>query len=88
MLHIWTWRRKKRLVQKIKIINFVKAGKMGKATQTTSGILATANDWNMHANVNQKLKCPPEIAITNQRPDIVLWSNNTRQAVLIELTVP
>jgi hypothetical protein len=78
----------KETVQQIKAINFVRAGKMGKATQTTGGILATANDWNMQADVSQKLKFPPKITITNQRLDIVLWSKNTRQTVLIELTVP
>jgi hypothetical protein len=86
--HLDIERRKKRPVQQIKAINFVRAGEMGKATKTTSGILATANDWNMQADVNQKLKFPPEITTTNQRPDIVLWSKNTKQAVLIELTVP
>ncbi|VDI54010.1 Hypothetical predicted protein [Mytilus galloprovincialis] len=28
------------------------------------------------------------IAVTNQRPDIVIWSASTKQAILLELTVP
>ena len=28
------------------------------------------------------------IAVTNYRPDIVLWSQSTRQVILVELTVP
>ncbi|KAK6172576.1 hypothetical protein SNE40_016203 [Patella caerulea] len=31
---------------------------------------------------------PAEIAATSLRPDIVIWSQGTRQAVLLELTVP
>ncbi|VDI13370.1 Hypothetical predicted protein [Mytilus galloprovincialis] len=31
---------------------------------------------------------PAEIAATSLRPDIVIWSPGTRQAVLLELTVP
>ena len=28
------------------------------------------------------------IVVTNKRPDIVIWSAKTKQAVLLELTVP
>ena len=36
--------------------------------------------------MNTKLKFPAEIANTNMRPDIVLWSRFTKQVVLVELT--
>ena len=42
----------------------------------------------MRADLKKQLKFPEEIAHTNLRPDIVLWSRGTKQVVLIELTVP
>ncbi|MGH0145966.1 UNVERIFIED_CONTAM: hypothetical protein FKN15_012935 [Acipenser sinensis] len=38
----------------------------------------------MLANVGQRLIFPPEIATTNLRPDIVLWSGSTRLVHLVE----
>ena len=35
-----------------------------------------------------QLLLSPEIANTNERPDIVLWSISTRSVILIELTCP
>ncbi|XP_076075792.1 uncharacterized protein LOC143046522 [Mytilus galloprovincialis] len=52
------------------------------------GILGTASDWQMTANIHQRMSFPAEIAATSLRPDIVIWSQGTRQAVLLELTVP
>ena len=34
------------------------------------------------------MEFPSEIAVTNKRPDIIIWSAKTKQAVLLELTVP
>ena len=31
---------------------------------------------------------PPEITLSNLRPDIVAWSQSAKRAILIELTVP
>ncbi|MGH0123308.1 UNVERIFIED_CONTAM: hypothetical protein FKN15_067757 [Acipenser sinensis] len=42
----------------------------------------------MLADVGQRLIFPPEIATTNLRPDIVLWSGSARLVHLVELTVP
>ncbi|XP_076090373.1 uncharacterized protein LOC143062594 [Mytilus galloprovincialis] len=53
-----------------------------------SGLLVTATDWQMLVDLKQKLQFPPQIAVTNQRPDIVIWSASTKQAILLELTVP
>ncbi|CAC5382484.1 unnamed protein product [Mytilus coruscus] len=52
------------------------------------GLLGTATDWQMLVDLKQKLQFPPQIAVTNQRPDIVIWSASTKQAILLELTVP
>ncbi len=42
----------------------------------------------MRVDLGRQLKFPEEIAVTSLRPDIVLWSQATRQVALIKLTVP
>jgi glycerol kinase len=34
------------------------------------------------------MQFPPEITVSNQRPDIVIWSLSSRQAIMKEITVP
>ena len=53
-----------------------------------TGLLGTAGDWQMQADLRGRLQFPREIALTSQRPDIVIWSTSTKQAILVELTVP
>ncbi|MGH0145910.1 UNVERIFIED_CONTAM: hypothetical protein FKN15_045958 [Acipenser sinensis] len=60
----------------------------GVKTNPRPGQLEAARDWKMLADVGQRLIFPPEIATTNLRPDIVLWSGSARLVHLIELTVP
>ena len=72
-------------------ISFVRETEATRGKQLKSaagGILATCNDWQMRADVNRQLAFPQHIAITNLRPDIVLWSQTKKTVVLIELTVP
>ncbi len=47
-----------------------------------------ARDWEMRVDLNQRLTFPPEIAATNLRPDLVLWSKSRRHVFIVELTVP
>lgn len=42
----------------------------------------------MLADISQRLTFPPEIASTNLRPDMVLWSPSLKVVNIIELTVP
>jgi hypothetical protein len=42
----------------------------------------------MEVDLHRQQKFPPVIAVTNSRPDMVLWSIKSRQVVVIELTVP
>lgn len=42
----------------------------------------------MLVDVCQLLTVPPEIVITNLRPDLVLWSNSQHRVYFVELTVP
>ncbi|MGH0168675.1 UNVERIFIED_CONTAM: hypothetical protein FKN15_054981 [Acipenser sinensis] len=60
----------------------------GIKTKTHPGQLEAARDWKMLADVGQQLIFPPEIATTNLRPDIVLWSGLANPVHLVELTVP
>ncbi|XP_076080058.1 uncharacterized protein LOC143050834 [Mytilus galloprovincialis] len=84
-----TTRRKKRKMQKnITFVNFVRAGEKKDNQAEGLGILGTASDWQMTADIHQRMSFPAEIAATSLRPDIVICSQGTRQAVLLELTVP
>ncbi|KAM9717486.1 uncharacterized protein ACNS7B_021136 [Menidia menidia] len=71
-----------------RFIHFTRAGENGAAGGRSKGVLATANDWEMRADLKKQLKFPEEIAHTSLRQDIVLWSKGTKQVVLIELTIP
>ncbi|XP_071145365.1 uncharacterized protein [Mytilus edulis] len=86
-----TQRRKKSKLEKgPNFINFIKGG--GESSRNTyskaNGILETANDWEMQADVGGKTTFPREILTTTFRPEIVLWSRISRQVILVELTVP
>jgi len=84
-------RRKKTKIEKgPKFINFIKGGttETSRNTRPSSGILGTANDWEMQADVGGKTTFPREVITTTLRPDIVLWSKSSRQVILVELTVP
>ena len=84
-----TARRRQRPRSKLEFIRFQKAGE--KATgkvKADQGILATASDWKMTADIGRQMKFPEEVAVTASRPDIVLWSTQTKQVVMLELTVP
>ncbi len=54
----------------------------------STGILATARDWQLLVDLEQQLKFPNRIVTTTLRPDVVLLSDSTKQVVLLELTVP
>jgi len=46
------------------------------------------DNWKLlGADLGQRLIFPPEIATTNLRPDIVLWSGSALIVQLLELTV-
>ncbi|XP_078118984.1 uncharacterized protein LOC144525794 [Sander vitreus] len=53
-----------------------------------TGQLVRARDWKLLADLDKKLCFPAEIAATNLRPDLVLWSALLKLVYIIELTVP
>ena len=71
-----------------KFISFVKKGGGKKCTTEESGLLTTAKNRQMHADLRKQLVFPSEVTRTCLRPDIVLWSPTTKSLVMIELTVP
>lgn len=83
-------RRKMPKPAKNKYIMFVKSG--GKAEERfksqKKGQISPSNDWQLKVDLLTKLVFPPEIAVTNLRPGMVMWSNKCKQVVLLELTVP
>ena len=52
------------------------------------GILASANDWEMRLDLNTRLYFPPDIIVTDMRPDLIIWSKKTKVVIIGELTVP
>ncbi|XP_069118938.1 uncharacterized protein [Argopecten irradians] len=82
-------RKKKRALTKgPKFINLVKAGAKGRSSVEGGWILATAADWQMRADIHQRMGFPEEVVSTPLRPDIVLWSQNSKQVLMVELAVP
>ena len=79
----------KKKKESLKFVNFVKEGETGhRAGVEGSGLLGTATDWQISVDLRQRMEFPIEIAVTNKRPDIVIWSATTKQAMPLELTVP
>ena len=74
------------------MIPFVKAGTNTgtnrKARPHTSRLLGLARDWQLVSDLTEQMTFPSEIAITNMRPDLVVWSKQSKSVVLCELTVP
>ena len=56
---------------------------------SSKALLLNANDWEFLFDLgDSQLVFPPEIAVTTQRLDIVVFSRSKKAVLLIELTVP
>lgn len=73
-------------------VNFVRAGENKPPTKTKSSkstFLSGATDWRLLVELGgNKIVYPPEIYSTIQRPDIVIWSKQTKRVMNVELTCP
>jgi len=73
-------------------IRFVPAGSklpLIRRNLACSGILSRANDWQFLVDYSANpIIFPPSITATEQRPDMIIWSESTKVVILIELTVP
>lgn len=68
---------------------FVREGQASLTTlRSDPGQLGRARDWKLLADLDRRLCFPAEIASTDLRPDLVLWSPSLRLVYIIELTVP
>ena len=75
--------------KKINNINFIKAGEEPPTKKDqTSGILHLATDWLLLSDLGNNYIFPPQIAITQLRPDVVIFSKSLKRVVLVELTCP
>ena len=56
---------------------------------SSKDLLLNSNDWEFLFDLgDSQLVFPPEIAVTTQRPDIVIFSRSKKAVLLVELTVP
>ena len=53
-----------------------------------SSLLDGCTSWHVATNLEHHFAFPTEIALTTQRPDIVIWSVKLNKNFVIELTVP
>ena len=73
-------------------ICFVKPGNLSiqrSNRNLQSNLLDGTNDWQLLVDfMHAQIVFPPEIFCTNERPDIIIWSNCLRKVILVELTCP
>ena len=70
-------------------IHFVKAGKPSPKNKSKStGILHLSSDWILISDLGCNYIFPRHIALTELRPDVVIFSNSLRRVILLELTCP
>ncbi|KAK0141753.1 hypothetical protein N1851_020577 [Merluccius polli] len=69
---------------------FIRAGQRPSAASRTSssGLLSTAQDWELKLDVWKQLKLTENVAATTSRPDMVLLSEASKQVILLELAIP
>ena len=70
---------------KVTTIPFVTAGAPIKCSNKPSiGILSAACDWELRLDLERRLYFPPDIIVTDLRPDIVIWSKSVKTLLLLE----
>ena len=68
-------------------VSFLRSGEEGKTRREERGILPTASDWKMKADIDRMAHFSRHIISIVLRPDILMWCDNTRQVAMIQLTV-
>lgn len=70
-------------------ISFVKAGQKPTAHgEGRQSLLHSAPGWEMVTDLGKRLIFPEGILSTTLRPDLILWSQEGKKVILVELTVP
>ena len=73
---------------------FVKSGSQevycyhNRASNKNQSLFSGVTDWEMAADLPEWRKYPDFIKKTNMRPDIVLYSEDFKKVIIVELTVP
>lgn len=71
-----------------KSISFVKAGEKPQPSwKAPSDILLKAADWHLKADLERQLKFPDPITTTTLQPYRIIFSDSTKQVIILELTV-
>ncbi len=75
-------------LRKTTSVQFVREGEKPPTTVTArTTLLQKAQSWEMKVDLGGRLQFP-QIVQTTLRPDVVLWSEEAKKIILIELTVP
>lgn len=70
-------------------ITFIKAEEKPQAqANSTTGLLHTASDWQLQADLGKELAFLQHIATTSLRQDIIITSETSKQLIMLELTMP
>ena len=73
-------------------IQFVKEGNVSKTPHRNNRhkptLLDGCMDWHVIADVDRQLAFPTEITSTCQHPDRIIWSVNSKKAIIAKLTIP
>ena len=72
-----------------RVIIFVKMGTTAnKKRKVAQSILSFSYDWQVRVVFGKKLKFPTHMTTPRLRPDVIIYSDSTKQIILVELTVP
>ena len=72
-------------------VQFVKEGNVSKTPHRNRHkptLLDGCTDWRVIADVDRQPAFTTEITSTRQRPDLVIWSVNSKKVIIAELTIP
>ena len=72
-------------------MQFVKGGNISKIPHRNRHkptLLDGCTDWRIIANINRQLTFPTEITSTHQRPDLIIWSVNSKKVIIAKLMIP
>ena len=71
-------------------IQFIKEGNVSKIphrNRYNPTLLDGCTDWRVMGDKDRQLAFPTEITSTRQRPDLVIWSVNSKKIIIAELTI-
>lgn len=72
-----------------KAVLFIKTREKPQTCQrVTSGLLHTASDWQLQADLAKQLRFPQYIITSSLCPDMVITTKVSKQVIILELTVP